>query len=172
MLFAYIILILLFLILATFAYASLRGAPWVPAHSSDLQRCLALANIAPGEHVVDLGCGDGRFVAAAARVGARATGYEISLLPYCLALIRSWNTPSSRRPRIVYADFWRVDLSTVDVVFMFLMPATLTKLAPKLRQELRPGSRVITYVWPIPGWSPDRVDSSQANAPKLFHYTM
>ena len=46
---------------------------------------------------------------------------------------------------------------------MFLMPETYEKIRPKLEKELKPGARVITYVWPIPGWTPDVVDEVEGS---------
>ncbi|MDO8622525.1 MAG: hypothetical protein Q7R80_04815, partial [bacterium] len=80
--------ILVLPILATFAYAGVSGAPWVPTWRRDVDRFLALAQLRPGERFYDLGCGDGRLVRAAANTGTIATGFECSLLPYLLAKLR------------------------------------------------------------------------------------
>ena len=154
------------LILGTFVYASLRAAPWVPIWSSDVQRFLRLAGVRPGQRVVDLGCGDGRVVAAAARAGADATGYEVCLVPYLLAL---WRTRLGRLGHVRFRDFWVVNLREADVVYVFLMSKVYPKLQAKLERELKPGAKVVTYVWGLPGWTPVRVDTTPGR-PKLFLY--
>ncbi len=154
------------LALGTFVYASLRAAPWVPMWSSDVQRFLRLANVQAGQRVVDLGCGDGRVVAAAAGVGAQATGYEVSLVPFVLA---QWRTRFGRRGRVRYHDLWTADLREADVVFVFLMQKIYPKLQAKLERELNIGAKVVTYVWGLPGWTPVRVDTAPGR-PKLFLY--
>lgn len=161
-----IVTIILVAVLGTFVYASLRAAPWVPIWSSDVQRFLRLANIRTGQRVVDLGCGDGRVVAAAAQTGAQATGYEVSLVPFMLA---QWRTRFGRRGRVRYRDLWTVNLGEVDVVFVFLMQKIYPKLQAKLERELKPGAKVVTYVWALPGWTPVQVDTA-ANRPKLYLY--
>lgn len=160
------LLSLFILALGTFVYACLRAAPWVPIWSSDVQRFLRLAGVRSGQRVVDLGCGDGRVVAAAARAGADATGYEVSLVPYLLAL---WRTRLGRRGRARFRDFWTVNLREADVVYVFLMSKVYPKLQAKLERELKPGAKVVTYVWGLPGWTPVRVDTAPGR-PKLFLY--
>ncbi len=155
-----------FLVLGTFVYASLRAAPWVPIWSSDVQRFLRLADIRSGQRVVDLGCGDGRVVAAAAGAGAVATGYEVSLVPFVLA---QWRTRFGHRGRVSYRDLWTADLREADVVFIFLMQKIYPKLQRKLERELKAGVKVVTYVWGLPGWTPARVDTASGR-PKLFLY--
>ncbi len=155
------LLLLVFSILVTFSIASFSAAPWVPVHTRDIGRILKLAAIAPGEIFVELGSGDGRTLAAAAHAGARSIGFEISLLPYLISRVRFLFLSSKIRPRIFYKSFWSADLSQADVVYLFLMPKVGEKLVKKLRAELRPGARVITYVWPLTGWTPEKTDVIQ-----------
>lgn len=160
-----LLVLILIPILATFAYASISGAPWVPTWRRDVDRFLKLAQLKSGERFYDLGCGDGRLVAATARVGAIATGFECSILPYVLALIRCGSA------RVHYRDFWNVDLSDADVVYCFLMPKVYPKLKEKLERECRSGTRVILYVWPMVGWTVDAKDD-MLGAPKLYRHTI
>ncbi|MBI4281219.1 class I SAM-dependent methyltransferase [Candidatus Uhrbacteria bacterium] len=165
----FIFIVIAFALLGSFAYAGLRGAPWVPTWGVDVERFLKLANIQPGQKMYDLGCGDGRIVSAAARVGARAQGFEVSLLPYLLARARNLLSPKKNRFALRYKDFWYADLHDADVVYVFLMQKIYPRLKEKLEKELRPGAKVITYVWPIPGWTPTTTDT-KANQPPLFLY--
>lgn len=153
-------------VLATFAYAGVRGAPWVPTWGKDVERFLRLAQIKSGERFYDLGCGDGRLVRAAADAGAIATGFECSLLPYVLAILRV-----GRRGSVRYADLWHVSLADADVVYCFLMPQVYPRLKEKLERECRPGTRVILYVWPMAGWAVDGVEQG-VRSPKLYRHVM
>jgi len=156
--------ILVLPILATFAYAGVRGAPWVPTWRRDVERCVKLAQLRSGERFYDLGCGDGRLVRTAADAGAIAIGFECSLLPYVLAKLRV-----GRRGSVRYADLWNADLSDADVVYCFLLPKVYPKLREKLERECRPGTRVILYVWPMEGWTVDAVSVAKGR-PKLYRH--
>ena len=159
-------LLLLLAFVISFAYAGIRAAPWVPLHARDVERVVTLMDLKGGEVVYDIGCGDGRILAAAAEKGAQATGFEVSLLPYLLAQIRRLR---GKKFRVRFKDFWWQDLRQADVVFFFLMPKIFPKLKEKLERELKPGARVISYVWPIDGWEPTRVDRREGS-PALYLY--
>lgn len=132
---------------------------------------MKLANIKPGQKVYDLGCGDGRVVVAAARAGANAQGFEISLFPFILASIRRLWQKNKARIRISYRDIWSVNLSDANIVYFFLMPKVYPKLRVKLGKELRKGAKVIAYVWPMKEWQPVKADLTEGYS-KIYLYEM
>ncbi|MBI5229789.1 MAG: hypothetical protein HY981_00585 [Candidatus Magasanikbacteria bacterium] len=164
-----LLLLILLIFILTFVYASWRAAPWVPIHSKDVVRLIKLAHIQQGQRVYDLGCGDARVVCAAARAGARATGFEVSLLPYLLAQARI-ALQKNKNARVCYRDFWSADLRDADLVYFFLMPKIYPKLKEKLERELKPGAKIIAYVWPFPDWTPTACDRMPGQ-PTLYLYT-
>ena len=158
------LLIPVFLLLFSMAYATLSGAPWVPTWKRDIARAKKLLDLQPGETFVELGCGDGRVTCA---VG-QGTGVELSLVQYLAAQARRVLS-RSKNVRFVFANAFNYKLHDVDALYMFLMPDTYEKIRPKLEAELKSGARLVTYVWPIPGWEPERVDE-HSGAPKLYLY--
>lgn len=160
-------ILILIIILGSFAYASLRAIGWVPIWSKDVKNVIKLADIKEGEKFCDLGCGEGKVVVAAGRAGAKATGYEISILFYIIAKIRSWF--SRGKVKIRFKDFWLIDLSDMDIVFFFLIPKIYPKMKTKLQKELKPGARVIAYVWPFDDWEPEQV-IKRDKAPAIYLY--
>ncbi len=162
---------ILFLLLASFAYAAIQGAPWVPTRKPDIDRLLRLLDLKPDQKFVELGCGDGRVsLAIAKRTHAQVTGIELSLAQWLIATMRGFLSPSFRKSGLfIFGNVFSQDLSKYDAVYLFLMPDTYAKLRPKFERELRTGSRVISYVWPIQGWEPDKVDEQEGRQ-KLFLY--
>jgi len=163
----YVILILAIIILGSFAYASFRSIGWVPMWSKDIEEVIKLAELREGEKFCDLGCGEGRMLLAASQSGAEAIGYEISILPYVIAKIRSLF--SKNKIEIRFKDFWLVDLSEMDVVFFFLIPNIYPKMKEKLQKELKPGARIITYVWPFDNWQEEKV-FKRDRGPAIYLY--
>lgn len=164
---------LLFVLAAsgTAAWAGWRAAPFLPTRQRDVERVLRLARVKPGERLYDLGAGDGRFIVAAAKhYGAAAIGYEISLLPYLAARWRLAVSGLGPKARIEWKDFFHVDLSQADVIVCFLTPAALAKLGPKFKQELRPGTRIVSYTFSLPGWTPVRKDKPTAQMMSVYLY--
>ncbi len=161
------LLILILIVVITTVYSLVRGIGWVPTWKKDLNRFLKLADIKPGQTVYDLGCGDGIVVMAAAQKGAKATGLEVAILPFVGALLRKILTRS--KAQIKFRDFWLVDLSEADVVYFFLIPRIYDKLKDKLERELKPGAKVIAYVWPIDSWQPALIDKPE-DRPAMYLY--
>ncbi|HVL58478.1 MAG TPA: methyltransferase domain-containing protein [Burkholderiaceae bacterium] len=137
--------------------ATAHGAasPYVPSPDSVVAEMLRMADVGPGDFVIDLGSGDGRIVLTAAKVyGARGVGVEIQD-----ALIASSNEAARRehvadRARFMRQDLFETDLSPASVVTIYLVQETVNRLAPKLQRELRPGARVLSHDYPIEGWRP------------------
>jgi len=149
----------IFLILvASTAYAANQGAPWVPTRKKDIERFLNFIQMKPGEKFYELGCGDARLaIAAAKKYGVNSVGVELSIPQVAAAIIR--NRLSKTQVKIKWANLFKVDLSDADIVYLFLMPETYAKIKPKLERELKPGARVVSYVWPIVGWEAEKVES-------------
>lgn len=163
---SFILTIAAILVFGTLAWGALRGAPWVPTRRRDVARIVALAAPQRDDVVADVGCGDGTILAAFAAAGCRVRGWELALAPWLVARVR---LRQLRDARVLWGDFWNANLMDADIVYAFLMPSALHRLAGKLARELRPGARVLTYVWPLPGWTADAVDRV-AGSPPIYRY--
>jgi len=164
----YIIFWVFLLLLASTAYAANQGAPWVPTKKKDIERFLNFIEAKPGEKFYELGCGDARLaIAAEKKFNVKAVGVELSVPQVLVAIVRNWL--SKTNVKIKWANLFKIDLSDADVVYLFLMPEPYAKIKPKLEKELKPGTRVISYVWPIPDWEAEKVDSVEGKL-KLFLY--
>ena len=161
--------ILVFLLLLSSAYANLRGAPWAPTNKKSIERFLRLAKIKSGQKMYDLGCGDGRLVFASARAGAQAKGFELSLFMCLLANIFRLFQKNRKKTKISCQDIWRANLNDADLIYFFLMPKIYPKLKQKFENELKPGTKVVSYVWPITGWEPVKIDVLKGH-PNLYLY--
>lgn len=129
-----------------------RGAMFHPSAAVRVKTFLDHVPMAAGVLLVDIGCGDGRVLKAAAkRYDVRAVGFEVNPLAYLLALIR---TLGMKSVEVKYGDFWKADLREADVVFCYLFPDVMRRLVVKLEAELKPGARVCSCNFPIPGWRP------------------
>lgn len=133
-------------------------APWLPIREKDVGRALDLARLRTGERFYDVGCGDGRVVAAAARRGAAAVGLEISFALWCACRLRQalGGAPGAA---FLLKNLYRQDLSDADAVYVYGTSKTNARdLRPKLEAELKPGARVVTYAFRVDGWEPAAVD--------------
>ena len=141
--------VLVLLILA--AYTSISAAPWLPTRKVDVNKLLDDAKLRPGNLFVELGCGDGRVVKAAAKRGYRAVGYELNPVLFFIAWVNNFGINNAK---IKFINLWAVDLSKVDVVMAFMTPRTLPRLDSKLRSELKSNVIFISYIFAIQGRKP------------------
>ncbi len=130
-------------------YAAYAGAPYVPTDPKTVQSMIQLAEIVPGERVIDLGCGDGRLIQAAQAAGAKAKGYEVSLYLFILGrFIKNLD--------VRFKDLWKVDVSEADVIFCYLNPRTLARFEQELWPQCKPGCRVILNTFALPHVNPTK----------------
>jgi hypothetical protein len=128
-------------------------APYVPTPHAVVEAMLKLAELSEDDVIIDLGCGDGRIVVAAARdYGARGIGVDIDpeLIEKAKRLAKSSGVDHLVEFRV--EDATRTSLATATVVSLFLTPGGNELVRPRLENELRPGARVITHNYTIPGW--------------------
>jgi SAM-dependent methyltransferase len=125
--------------------------PFVPTTMRHVQKMIAFADIRKGEHVYDLGCGDGRLLIAAAQKGALATGYEWSLPTLLLAKIRTRKYPTITVRR---ADFWEQDYRDADVIFCYLLIDKMAIFEKEIWPMLKQGTRVVSHMFPMPAVKP------------------
>ena len=142
-------------------------APFVPSPVQVVQHMLKLANLKAGEVLFDLGAGDGRTVIMAAKAfGARAVGVELREDLAKKALSSIHDKGLADRVTIVHDDIFGVNLTSADVVFLYLTTSANEKIRPKLENDLRKGVRVVSHDYEIVGWKPIKVENFCEN-PKL-----
>ena len=113
--------------------------------------------VGPSDVVYDLGSGDGRIVIAAAKeFGARAIGVELDPALVQQSRDAAFYAGVSDRATFVWKNIFDVDLSPATVVTIYLFPEVNARLAPKLRSELRPGTRIVSHQYPLGDWPADR----------------
>ncbi|MEY2475839.1 MAG: hypothetical protein QOG87_1154 [Actinomycetota bacterium] len=125
---------------------------WAPSRRGAVDRALTLAGLAPGERFVDLGCGDGRVLAAAARRGAQVVGieYDPDLVEQARRRLERAGLPGE----IVHGDIFEVDIDA-EVIFTYLTPGTLQELTPRF-QAMAPGTRLVTLDFAVPDLEPEQ----------------
>ena len=57
-------------------------------------------------------------------------------------------------------DATKTDFSGATVLAIYLLPESNALLRPKFESILKPGARVVTHNYPVPGWEDRRIDST------------
>ena len=159
---------LMSLAMAAFLVSSVRatlfGAPYVPISLEHAELMLDAADLRPGERLADLGSGDGRLLLAGARRGALCRGWEINPYLWLVSVWRVWRAGLSQRIRVSPRSYWRETVEA-DVVTLFLISYRMAPMAAKLRQELSPGARIVSYGFRLPDWP-----GEETVFPNVFRY--
>jgi predicted RNA methylase len=139
-------------------------APFVPSPMPVVRRMIELADLKPGEIFFDLGAGDGRTVIMASKTfGARAVGVEMreDLAKRAITVIQ--DNKLADRITIVNGDMFKIDLTSADVVYLYLTTSANEKIKSKLETELKKGVRIVSHDYEIIGWQPIKVENFVEN---------
>ena len=129
--------------------------PYVPTPEPVVAQMLKMAQIRPGDVVYDLGSGDGRIVITAARqYGTRGVGFDIDPARIREAKANAEKAGVSDKVRFVQEDIFKADIRSATVVTLYLLPDINLRLRPKLLQDLRPGTRVVSHNYDMGDWTP------------------
>ena len=123
----------------------------------------------------DLGSGDGRIVIMAARkFGADATGVEIDPSLYKQSMAEIRRQKLTKAARIILGDVTKQNYSSADLLTVYLLPNSNTKIRPMLEEQLRKGTRVVAHDFEFTGWKPEKVehieDDGEGRSHTLFLY--
>jgi SAM-dependent methyltransferase len=134
-----------------------KDVPYVPTPPAVVQAMIEMAGVKKGDVVYDLGCGDGRIVIAAVRTpGVRGVCVDID--PDRIAESRTNARAAGVEGRITFVrgDLFQTPIADATVVMMYLLPEVNMRLRPRLRSELRPGTRIVSHAFSMGEWKPTR----------------
>uniref|UniRef100_A0A7C4PMP6 Class I SAM-dependent methyltransferase n=1 Tax=Anaerolinea thermolimosa TaxID=229919 RepID=A0A7C4PMP6_9CHLR len=131
--------------------------PYVPTPNDVVEAMLKLAEVKPGDTVIDLGCGDGRIVVTAAKVyGAKGIGVDINPVRIQEAEENARQANVANRVRFIEKNLFDADVREASVVTLYLLPDVNLRLRPKLLKELKPGTRIVSHSFDMGDWKPDK----------------
>ncbi len=128
--------------------------PYVQTPMEIVERMLRMAQVKKGDHVIDLGSGDGRIVIEAAKRGATGLGVDLDPNLVKLAAGNASAAGVSAQARFEVRDIFETDLAPASVVTMYLLPDFNAKLLPRLL-KLKPGTRIVSHDGSIGDWPSD-----------------
>jgi len=144
------VLFLLFHLVAT-----ISGAPYAGSNQQRIVTMLKLADIQKGQKIVDLGSGDGRIlIKVAKKHQVECVGYEINPLWYFVSRFKIKKNRVSDKVKVYRKSYWPEKLSNFDVIFLYLIPYNMNKMAKKLQRELKPGAIVVSNGFRFNDWQP------------------
>jgi hypothetical protein len=141
---------------ATVSEVVQKDVPYVPTPHEVVARMLKMANVSRDDLLYDLGSGDGRIVVAAARdYGARGIGIDIDPERIAEANDNARRAGVTERVRFIQGDLFDTDLRPATVLTLYLLRSVNLRLRPKILDELRPGTPVVSHDFDMGEWEAD-----------------
>jgi SAM-dependent methyltransferase len=137
-----------------------RDVPYVPTRQETVDEMLRMAKVTKNDLVYDLGSGDGRIVITAAReYGARGVGIDIDPQRIREANENARNANVTGKVKFIEGDLFQADLREATAVTLYLLSSVNLRLRPKLLEELRPGTPVVSHDFSMGDWEPEEQKS-------------
>ncbi len=144
-----------FVVMICFAFVLLRGAPYLPTLNNQVKAALDLIDLDPGDTLLELGCGDGKVMIAAAQRGLTVVGYELNPILAFVAWARTRHY--GKQVTVVWGDFWTKPWPKADGIFVFLLDTYMEKLDTKIAQSKHKSVkkvRLVSFAFQVPGKMP------------------
>lgn len=160
---------LVFFVFITAMVNIISGVPYVPTRQKYVKNIIKLLDLKEGEKVYDLGCGDGRFLSEASKITkTKAIGYETAPIPFFLAKLRQLFSTS--KFDVLMKNFYNTSFEQANVIYCYLGPETMQKLAPKFQKECKKGTRIYSNSFSIKSIKPKQTWKKNGTIPNLFLY--
>lgn len=143
------IIVIVFLV---FGFVVFFGAPYLPTLKNSGKAALDLLALKPGQTLLELGSGDGRFMREAAKRGLKVVGYEINPILYLVSRTTTWKYRS--QVKIVWGNFWKAEWPDHDGIYVFLIDKYMEKLDKKIKTKSKKGVKLASNSFKIPGKKP------------------
>lgn len=149
---ASLIIIFILLIILTFVWPP--DSPWSPwwRTTTEVARAACkLADVSEKDIVYELGSGDGEFTLVSAKEfhSKKSIGIEVEHTRYSTSKIKKFFR-NAKNAEFVLKDFKTVNLSKATVVYFYLVPAVINRILPKLKKELKPGTKIVSLKYTMP----------------------
>ena len=144
---------------------------FVPTPHEVVEDMLRLANVRKGDVLYDLGSGDGRIaITAAKKYGIKAVGIDIDPERIREAKENARKAGVTNLVEFRQEDLFKADFREATVVTLYLLPDLNVKLRPKLWNELKPGTRIVSHQFEMGTWKPEK--KLESNGRTIYFWTV
>jgi SAM-dependent methyltransferase len=145
---------------------------YVPTPYEAVDAMLKVAKVGKSDIVYDLGSGDGRIpIMAVQKYNAqRAVGIDINPVRIKEAEANLKTANLGDRVRFLNEDLFEAKISDATVVTLYLLPSLNLKLLPKLLNDLRPGTRIVSHAFDMGSWKPEQ--TLKADGSTIYFWTI
>jgi SAM-dependent methyltransferase len=145
---------------------------YVPTPYEAVDAMLKVAKVGKSDIVYDLGSGDGRIpIMAVQKYNAvRAVGIDINPVRIKEAEANLKAANLGDRVRFLNEDLFEAKIGDASVVTLYLLPSLNLKLLPKLLNDLKPGTRIVSHAFDMGSWKPEQ--TLKADGSTIYFWTI
>jgi len=142
--------------------------PFFPSFPSVWKQVADLLPVAKSVKLIDIGSGlgDMPMYISKVRPNSLVEGIEVAPLPWAISYFRAKMAGS--RVTFKLGDYKALNFAEYDVVFAYLSPVAMLDLWTKAKDEMRPGSILISLAFEVPGVQPSMQLKANENSPSLY----
>jgi 16S rRNA A1518/A1519 N6-dimethyltransferase RsmA/KsgA/DIM1 with predicted DNA glycosylase/AP lyase activity len=152
-----VLVIAILFVIICFGLVVIFGAPYLPTLKPQIRAAFELAELKKGQTILELGCGDGRVLVAAAKKGYKAVGYELNPLLALLAWLRCLRY--RRQTKVIWGNYWHKQWPEADALYVFLLQKFMSKLDKKCMQYPNKPIKVVSFAFKIPNKKEQKLKS-------------
>ena len=131
------------------------GAPYLPTLRSQQEIALDLLGLKKGQTLLELGCGDGKVMRAAAQRGYKVIGVEINPILVVISRLRTYKY--KKHCKVIWGNYWDMELPECDGIYVFLIDKYMSKLDKKISKSKLGTVKLASYAFQIPNKKPTAV---------------
>jgi 16S rRNA A1518/A1519 N6-dimethyltransferase RsmA/KsgA/DIM1 with predicted DNA glycosylase/AP lyase activity len=143
-----------FVIIICFGFVLLRGAPYLPTLKKQIDTALDMLDLNPGQTMLELGCGDGRVLRAAAKRGIKVVGYELNPILVIISRIVTWKY--RKNVKVIWGDIWLKEWPPAEGIFTFLLQKYTSQLNTKIIKTMPKPVKLVSFAFTITNKKPTR----------------
>jgi SAM-dependent methyltransferase len=147
-----------------------KDVPYVPTPEEVVEKMLDMADVKEGDVVYDLGCGDGRIVIAAAKRGATGIGVDIDPQRIEESNANAKAAGVTDKVKFEIKNLFDMEFGDANVLAMYLLPSVNLQLRPKILNDMKPGSRVVSHAFDMGDWEAD--EEANVDYRTVYYWTV
>ncbi|MFW6357638.1 MAG: class I SAM-dependent methyltransferase [Chroococcales cyanobacterium] len=145
---------------------------YIPCTPEIVSAMLILAEVNSHDILYDLGCGDGRILTTAAQqFCTQGVGIDIDPQRILEANLKAKETDVTNLVKFSQGNLFESDFADATVVFLYLLPHLNLRLRPRLLNQLKAGTRIVSRDFDMGDWLPEKsVVVEEGEEEATLHY--